>query len=312
MQIAWLEDLIALSQTQNFRRAAQLRFVTHPAFSRRIQALESWAGVSLVDRRLRPLVLTPAGTLLLERAQEILTDLGQTKRDLGLQHAATPQLISVATGRTLARTVLADWLKHMEPLLGDGLLQVHTRTLKETSAMLEAEQVHFMLAYHHPILGLKLSARLFQHLHVAQDQLVPVSRCSIAGKPQYVLSRTSKSSKTEDRAASTGVRFLSYASGLALGQIVKDHLKSLELPPRLTPYIECDSADAILEYALKGAGVAWLPWSMVTTYCQRKQLMVVGDARLSVPLEVRLYRRKRPLPKAAESFWELLKTINSR
>ncbi|MCK7497041.1 MAG: LysR family transcriptional regulator [Comamonadaceae bacterium] len=46
------------------RRSAQLRHVTQPAFSRRIQALEAWAGIDLVDRSSYPTRLTPAGETL--------------------------------------------------------------------------------------------------------------------------------------------------------------------------------------------------------------------------------------------------------
>ena len=40
METKWLEDFIALAETRSFSRAAQLRHITQPAFSRRIQALE--------------------------------------------------------------------------------------------------------------------------------------------------------------------------------------------------------------------------------------------------------------------------------
>lgn len=44
MQLKWLEDFIVLAQERSFTRAAELRHVTHPAFGRRIRALEEWAG----------------------------------------------------------------------------------------------------------------------------------------------------------------------------------------------------------------------------------------------------------------------------
>ena len=50
MQLKWLEDFVALAQERSFTRAAELRHVTHPAFGRRIKALESWLGVALVNR----------------------------------------------------------------------------------------------------------------------------------------------------------------------------------------------------------------------------------------------------------------------
>ena len=54
MDTKWLEDFVSLAETRSFSRSAQLRHVTQPAFSRRIQALEAWAGTDLVDRSSYP------------------------------------------------------------------------------------------------------------------------------------------------------------------------------------------------------------------------------------------------------------------
>ena len=75
VETKWLEDFVSLAETRSFSRAAQLRHITQPAFSRRIQALEAWAGVDLVDRSAYPTRLTPAGQTLYGQALEILQSL---------------------------------------------------------------------------------------------------------------------------------------------------------------------------------------------------------------------------------------------
>ena len=50
METKWLEDFVSLAETRSFSRSAQLRHVTQPAFSRRIQSPEAWAGTDLLDR----------------------------------------------------------------------------------------------------------------------------------------------------------------------------------------------------------------------------------------------------------------------
>ena len=50
METKWLEDFVSLAETRSFSRSAQVRHVTQPAFSRRIQALEAWTGIDLIDR----------------------------------------------------------------------------------------------------------------------------------------------------------------------------------------------------------------------------------------------------------------------
>ena len=72
METKWLEDFVSLAETRSFSRSAQLRHVTQPAFSRRIQSLEAWAGSDLVDRSSYPTRLTPAGETLYDQALEVL------------------------------------------------------------------------------------------------------------------------------------------------------------------------------------------------------------------------------------------------
>ena len=79
MHIKWLEDFITLAQTRSFSRAAELRHVTHPAFGRRIRALEAWAGTPLVERGGSPVRLTPAGETFLEASSQMVRSLGDAR-----------------------------------------------------------------------------------------------------------------------------------------------------------------------------------------------------------------------------------------
>lgn len=49
LELTWLEDCIALAQSLNFSRAAASRYVTQPAFSRRIVSLEEWLGTPIFE-----------------------------------------------------------------------------------------------------------------------------------------------------------------------------------------------------------------------------------------------------------------------
>ena len=66
-----------LAQERSFTRAAELRHVTHPAFGRRIRALESWAGTPLIEREAGPVKLTAAGEAFLDTAQQMTRHLAQ-------------------------------------------------------------------------------------------------------------------------------------------------------------------------------------------------------------------------------------------
>ena len=70
MQTKWIDDLLAVAETQNFSRAAELRCITQSALSRRIKSLEEWMGVELVDRSTYPVQLTKAGQVFCDEGRE--------------------------------------------------------------------------------------------------------------------------------------------------------------------------------------------------------------------------------------------------
>src|SRR5581483_4757831 len=89
MELKWLEDFVSLAETRSFSRSAELRHVTQPAFSRRIQALEAWLGTELIDRSVYPTRLTQAGEVFREQALSMLSHM-QESRSLLRGHLGTP------------------------------------------------------------------------------------------------------------------------------------------------------------------------------------------------------------------------------
>lgn len=296
MQLKWLEDFVALEQTRNFSRAAELRNVTHPAFGRRIKALEAWAGTPLIERGSSPVTLTAAGNSLLENARQTMRSLGHAREELLGVAGRQDGVVTLATGRTLARTLVADWLVKLQPVLSqvDGEFRILTRSLSETAQLLERGDADFMLTYHHPLLAVRLNARQYSHLTLGQDRLVPLTRTNAHGQAKH---------RFEPGQATA---YLAYAGTLALGRLVEDHLANHPDAPELRRVVECDSADALFEYALKGLGVAWLPWSMAAGAVKAGQLATVGDKRLEIRFEARIYRPKRRLSPLAENLWRRL------
>ena len=72
MELAWLEDFLALAEQRNFSRAAVARNISQPAFSRRVRMLEDWLGAPLFDRDTHRVELTEAGAAFLPVARELV------------------------------------------------------------------------------------------------------------------------------------------------------------------------------------------------------------------------------------------------
>ena len=296
MQSKWLEDFLLLAQERSFTRAAELRHVTHPAFGRRIRALEAWAGTPLIESGGGPVRLTPAGEAFRDTAEQMVRTLAQSHDELQAVAGRQAHVITVATGRTLARTIVADWLARHSAVLQVAEMRIVTRTLDETVQMLQRGEISFSLLYHHAAIAVRLDGRQFSHLTVMHDKMVPVARADADGKALFDLSQAL-------HAAASPVPYLAFSHSMALGRLVEDHLASHPLMPRLRRCIDCDSADANYEYVLKGLGVAWMPWSMVQRDCQAGRLAIAGDSSLNVHFDIRLYRPKRHLGTVAEQFW---------
>jgi DNA-binding transcriptional LysR family regulator len=114
MESKWLEDFVTLSETRSFSRAAELRSVTQPAFSRRIQALEAWIGTPLIDRTSYPTKPTPAGQVFHEQAIEMLGQINGVRTLLKGKHSAGANTLSFAVPHTLAITFFPQWLTELE------------------------------------------------------------------------------------------------------------------------------------------------------------------------------------------------------
>ncbi|MCD0503873.1 LysR family transcriptional regulator [Bordetella petrii] len=291
-----LEDLIALAQTGSFVRAAELRHVTHPAFGRRIRALEAWAGAPLVHRQRVPVTLTPQGEALLKAATQVVERMGQVRQRIRSASATDAAILRIGTGRSLARTLVADWiarLRHRRPrVLTEGTqVELSTGMTQDMAAKLEQGKVDMMCCYEHPALSLQLSPGRYRYMTLATDKLVPVSQCDARGRPRYAL-----------RESGPGAPLITYAGGLAMERIVGDRLENM--PYALAPFTRIDSLDAAHGVVLKGLGVAWLPWSMVAGDCRRGILAALGGRSEEINFEVRLYRSRATLSDLAEAAWE--------
>lgn len=72
MELKWLSAFVTLSEYLNFNKAAASMYITQPALSKYIAALEEELGVRLFDRSKRSVALSDAGRAFLPQAINIL------------------------------------------------------------------------------------------------------------------------------------------------------------------------------------------------------------------------------------------------
>src|SRR5947209_3369772 len=77
MELRQLRYFVAVAEEGNISRAAQKIFLTQPALSRQIKALEEEIGQCLLQRKAHSIHLTPAGEALWREGRELLQHAGQ-------------------------------------------------------------------------------------------------------------------------------------------------------------------------------------------------------------------------------------------
>lgn len=303
MDTKWLEDFVSLAETRSFSRSAQQRHVTQPAFSRRIQALEAWAGVDLVDRSSYPTRLTPAGETFHAQALDILGALHAT-RNLMRGHLVSGQdMIEFAVPHTLAFTFFPHWLTELRQRFGTLksrliALNVHDAVLRLTEGSCD-----LLIAYHHPSQPLQLNPERYELLSLGHETLSPYAKATAEGQPLFRLP------------APPGQRlpFLAYAAGAYLGRLVEQALKEADPPLPLDPIYETDMAEGLKAMVLEGHGLAFLPASSVRRELKARRVVAAStDPALELTMEVRIYRERpevaRHVKPAAQALWEFLRT----
>ena len=97
MHLDELESFIQVARLRSFSAAAQQLHISQPAMSKRIQSLETQLGVSLFDRLGKRVRLTPAGELLVGKANAILDLSRDMERDVGNLAQTVKGRLSMAT-----------------------------------------------------------------------------------------------------------------------------------------------------------------------------------------------------------------------
>jgi DNA-binding transcriptional LysR family regulator len=303
METKWLEDFVSLAETRSFSRSAQLRHVTQPAFSRRIQALEAWAGTDLVDRSSYPTRLTPAGETLYAQALEMLQAL-QTTRAMLRGHASAGQdVIEFAVPHTLAFTFFPAWVSSLREKFGPIKSRLIALNVHDAVMRLVEGSCDLLIAYHHPSQPFQLDPDRYELVTLGQETLAPYCKADSHGEPLF---------KLPGRPGHP-LPYLGYAPGAYLGRVTELILKQAKTAIHLDRVYETDMAEGLKVMALEGHGVAFLPYSAVKKELRTRRLVPAGGPdtqALEMAMEVRAYREK-PVGQVAakgtaEALWAFL------
>ena len=122
MDLKQLEYFRHVAELGSFTRAASFLSVVQPALSRQVRQLEVELGQNLFDRNGRGVVLTDAGTRLLEHTRGILTQVGRARQDLEDQLKGDSGHVTLGLPPSLGRSVTVPLVKAFEQQLPNANL----------------------------------------------------------------------------------------------------------------------------------------------------------------------------------------------
>ncbi len=300
LDLAWIEDFVALAESGGFSRAADARAIAQPALSRHIRSLEEWVGADLVDRSAHPVELTEAGRRLLPLVREVLASLEAARIKARLAQGDAAASLRFAVTHSLSITFFPRWLGALETRLRHGPVQTfadHSRACEDHMAQ---RRVQFVLCHGHPEVPGRLDDGRYPVTILGDDALVPVCAPAFDGSPQH------------DLDGGDAVATLDYSDASGLGRILRSRLRDRLAAAgsgeqqRISAVFTAHNAFLLKTMALAGRGAAWLPASLVADELRRKELVPAGrESAWRVPVDIRLYRQHATMAPAAEELWRL-------
>jgi DNA-binding transcriptional LysR family regulator len=309
LDLEWLEDFLALSESGNFSRAAQARNIAQPAFSRHIRSLEEWAGVELIDRTQHPVSATPAGEVILSTARDVVLRLSQARTQANEAHNQAAQSLRFAATHVLSLAFFPSWLQKIELQLAMQLGPIHmvSDSFKACEELMLHRRVQFMLCYGHPAVPTRLLAPDFECACVGMDRLVPVSAPGPSGTALHSIGS----------ADDPPVPMLSYSEESWLGQIMRMRMRKVYDPMRFKPVVTSHHTGLLKNLALAERGLAWLPQSLVGSELADGRLVAADqiaapdsdkvDDEWRMPVEIHLFHTAAAQNPMSKALWQQIK-----
>lgn len=291
MRLEWIDDILAVHDSGSLRAAADQRFLTASAFTRRIKTVEDAIGGELFDRSNKPVTLRPHVVELIPRLRELSAGLKQTQSELsGL--GARGQITRVICQHTLSVT----WAPRVAKLLTskNEQLRIKSGSKDDCSLSVIKNNTEFAIVYEDPKMRQTDDYDLFERINFATERFLPVA----------ALEQNDHLSRVVDDGR---IPLIAYPRNLFLGEAQERALATRDRQDVVTSIVaEAGLGPAVLEFVREGVGVGWLPYSIIAAELEDKQLTDLSDLLPSFDLEVHAIRSKADVSKRSKQIWSLI------
>jgi DNA-binding transcriptional LysR family regulator len=294
MDSRWLDDLVALAEAGTLTQAAAMRNVTQPAFTRRIQQIEQWLGIPVLDRSRRPARVTTAVLRKIDDIRALTADMRQLRRDV-LDWETSQRRVSIAAQHSLSAGLLSRFIARLQVVKPALSVRLRSANRDECYSLLMTRQVSILVAYEIDGLPIAPDEALIERKLLGADEL-----CPVASPP-----RLAAIAGTANRNAPLPI--IAYPPDVFLGTVFARKILPKLLAGRAID-VACETAlvPAALSLALEGVGATWLPRTLCLPFLATGQLVELGPAFGAAPMQLVSARLTTPQTQHAEAVWNQL------
>ncbi|MGB7204033.1 MAG: LysR family transcriptional regulator [Anderseniella sp.] len=298
MDTNWLEDFVSFARSLNFTKAAAERNITQSAFSRRIQSLETWLGVELIDRKTFPATLSPAGDEFLPTAKRMIQALHRGRDDVRAKVGVDIDTIRFAAPHSISIHNLMPLVSDLETIIPSLKTHVTSDNLHNCYEQLSERNCDFLMCYRFPGIPVLLDEQKFQFIEIGTERLVPVYSHRKELAKGWQLPGWN----------SPPMPYLRYSSGSYLGAVA-EQLFSNNQPNLLVRHTDA-FAEALKSLCLQGAGLAWLPEASIKSELESEELLIAGSADWCVDLKLVIYTEPDNHKHQSEIAWKFFSQMS--
>ena len=294
MEVDQLKTFVAVVTFGGFRRAAEVLFVSQPAVSARIKALERSLGVPLFERGRAGLVLSTAGRALRAHAEQLLHAVAVARQAVHEADGASGGVLRIAAALSICTYLLPDVLKRFQaehPKVTITVRSGHSKDVLEMVLRGEAE-IGLARSLHHPQI---------ETVSLGDDPLILVARRA------HARARSRKAPLAE--VADWPLIF--FDRGSSDWTLSHGLFRLAGLVPNVV--MEVESIEAAKRMVERGLGLAFLPRLAVAREIRSGRLVaieVTNAAPLGRSLDV-IHSRHRPRSMEALTFLRTLQATVS-
>ncbi|MEW6409933.1 MAG: LysR family transcriptional regulator, partial [Nitrospirota bacterium] len=257
MNIDLFKTFIVVTRLQSIYKAGEEIYLTQPAVSKQIKALEQHYGIKLFERGNKRLILTEDGKHLLDYAYRIMGLYNESIESIHEKEKQVKGTLKIAANLTLGIYILPKLIKPFYNIYPDLRIEMFMDNTEHILNAVKHGEANFGFIGTNPRDPLIILHPIYQDkLRVVAGQELEINKKVVSWKELEALP------------------FVQRERGSDIRETYEQWIKERDI--KLTPRIELNNTEAIKSFVQSGMGFSILPWCTVEHEVRTGLLRVIS------------------------------------